>query len=136
MLKDDDEDDAVLLDEVEHRSVHRSFEPKISPCVNCLSLWTVAGKPVSLDQDDGDTILPSTSSKSVVDDVDAERNGGMVIFGLHSDLAGCSNGIGGAIGGLSSVGLLLALVSVLSVLLSINNFECILVVVAVLLQLV
>lgn len=111
--RDDDEDDVVLFDEVEHLAV-RSCDPQMSDD-DCL--WS--GSPASLLDQEGDTIFPSTSSQSVVvvDEVDADRIGGKVIFGSLSALT-FTNGtiltIGMVLFGLSSVGLLLALVSVLS----------------------
>lgn len=95
LVRDDDEEDAVLLDEVEDLAV-RSCEPEMS-AVDCLSL----GSPISLDHNNGATILPSTSSPSMVDDVEADRKGGILVEAIEH----C---------GFSSVGLLLALVAVLS----------------------
>lgn len=113
--RDDDEDDVVLFDEVEHLAV-RSCDPQMSDD-DCL--WS--GSPASLLDHEGDTIFPSTSSQSVVvvvDEVDADRIGGKVIFGFISALT-LTNVAIWAVGmvhlGLSSVGLLLALVSVLPV---------------------
>lgn len=114
--KDDDEEDVVLFDEVEHLAV-RSCDPQMSDD-DCLS----SGSPVSLDHD-GETIFPSTSSQPsvvVVDDVDADRIGGKVIFVLASTFPLRNDTI--LADWPSSVGLLLALVTVLSE--PMITFEC------------
>lgn len=132
LLKDvDDDDDVVLLDEVEHLAV-RSCDPQIGTIL------------VSLDHD-GDTVIlpppppppthPSISSQSMVvdvvavvavDEVDADRKGGnggarlLLFVSLVLRIILLFNGSIGYLVGFSSVGLLLALVSVLSH----PTFEC------------
>lgn len=117
----------MLLDEVEDLVVRSFFDPLMSD-VDCLSL--VGNRLTTSPDHEGVTCLilqtppptqpptllpppPSTSSQSVVDDVEADRIGGNVVFcfilknGIILDNVECDSGH-------SSVGLLLALVSVLS----------------------
>lgn len=133
LVRDDDEEDVVLLDEVEDLAVRSVFDPLMSD-VDCLSLF-VGNRPTSVDHERvtcltpsllslPQSTLPSTSSQSVADDVEADRIGGNEVLcfalknGIILDRVECDSGH-------SSVGLLLALVSVL--LLSdepIKIFEC------------
>lgn len=111
LVKDDDEEDIVLLDEVEDLAV-RSFDPEMSD-TDCLSLGSSSTSP----DHEATCLLPSTSSQSVADDVDADRMDGKGAFDLCSVFALRNGIIFDSVelhSGLSSVGLLLALVSALS----------------------
>lgn len=134
----DDDDDVVLFDEVELLAV-RSCDPSIvssaavatapaaaAAAFDCCFSWHAIGTIlVSLDHGEAVNLLlihPSISSQSVavvavvaVDEVDAERIGGNgALEGAYFRSIRLSDSIIGCLDGLSSVGLLLALVSVLS----------------------
>lgn len=123
LVKDDDEDDVVILDEVEDLAV-RSFDPLWSSDIDCLSFTAAAavaaGKSRSTfspgDNHEGVMCLPpSTTSLSLADDVETDRCSGgddvdrfsLMTFPLKNGNIFDNDDLHSE---LSSVGLLLALV--------------------------